>query len=267
MRFTVIASNKSTHQVSHQSALADGLRAHGIEAKLSSGTAETKYVACWGWRRGMALRAAGHEVLVMERGYLGDRFSWTSLAWNGLNGRGEFPDFPREDSRFSQNFAELKPWKNDGDYILILGQVPGDASLRGKKMMPWYERVAKRCAEIYGKPVHFRPHPLAKRRGGRDKIRNAAKSTGSLNDALAGAALAVTYNSNSAVDAVINGVPAIAMDHGSMAWDVAGHALDELVRPCREDWAASLAWKQWTIDEIASGDAVEPYIKKAISDE
>lgn len=52
------------------------------------------------------------------------------------------------------------------------------------------------------------------------------------------------------------GVPVIACDPGAMCWDVAAHGLDaEIVRPSRDAWAARLAWTQWTIDEIESGEA------------
>lgn len=265
MRFTLISSPRARHQLAHQQALAQGLRAHGVETSFSYAVAsKTKYVACWGWRAGLALRNRGHEVLVIERGYLGNRFEWSSLAWNGLNGFGRFAESPKDGGeRFKNNFAPLLPWRDGGEYVLIMGQVPGDASLRRRDLMPWYRLVAAEAAEKYGLPVHFRQHPESKRKGHSQIVSGAIKSVGNLDEALSGAALVITYNSNAAVDSVLAGVPAIAIDRGSMAWPVAGHSVGEKIIPDREIWAAEMAWKQWRLDEISSGAALTGLLKVA----
>lgn len=191
----------------------------------------------------------------MERGYLGDRFAWTSIAWNGLNGRGTFPGYPDDSTRFAENF-EMKPWKHDGDYVLMMGQVPGDASLRGRDLMPWYVDTAMKAQNAYEMPVKFRQHPQAARRGHRQSPKYTDPSIGDLSEALNGAAICVTFNSNSGVDAVLAGVPTVVADEGSMAWDVAAHRVGDIARPDRQAWANRLAWKQWTMQEIASGAAL-----------
>lgn len=258
MNFTVLASARSPHQIAHQAALVQGFRALGIPATTSSGTnSRTKFVACWGWRSGRVLRAKGFEVLVLERGYLGNRFEWTSLAWNGLNGNGKFAPTPNDGGlRFRENFKPLKPWNPQGSYILIMGQVPGDASLRGKDMMPWYAATAKEAAEHYNLPVFFRPHPEALKKGFRQIVKGTNRSRCGLDEAIAGAALVITYNSNSGVDSVLAGKPTLAMDQGSMAWPVTAHTIGAIVTPEREAWAHELAWRQWKLDEIKSGKAI-----------
>jgi hypothetical protein len=41
----------------------------------------------------------------------------------------------------------------------------------------------------------------------------------------------------------------------SMAWPMASHNLREPVRtPDRSQWAYNLAYRQWTLEEIASGE-------------
>ena len=263
MQFTVVANPRSSHQITHQQVLEQGLRRFGID--VINGNARgchTHYVACWGWRNGKELRDRGHDVLVMERGYLGDRFSWTSLAWNGLNGKGDFGTQPDDNSaRFNTHFT-MTPWRETpGEYVLVMGQVPGDASLQGKNLMPWYESVAFLAASAYGLPVHFRRHPKAAQRGITQKPRHTIPSTGTLDEALAKAHVVITYNSNSGVDAVLAGVPTITMDYGSMAWDMSGHQVGDYLKPDRTEWAAKLAWKQWSIDEIRTGVALEALLR------
>ena len=262
MRFTVVANPRAPHQIAHQKAMVQGLAAHGIEAVLNFGSpVTTSHVACWGWRHGRRLRAAGMEVLVMERGFLGDRFAWTSLAWNGLNGRGEFPEHPDDGgARFDAHYS-LQPWRNDGAYVLLMGQVPGDASLRGIDLNEWYTDAAMKANNAYEMPVLFREHPMAVRRGLNRKPRLTQPSRGTLVDALAGAAVVVTFNSNSAVDAICAGIPAVAMDEGSMAWPVAAHRIGDLLMPNRKAWAHQLAWRQWSMAEIANGTALASALK------
>lgn len=195
-------------------------------------------------------------MLVMERGYLGDRTAWTSLAWNGLNGRG-VASSAADPARFLRHFPDLlKPWReNEEGYVLLIGQLPGDLAVRHMDFNAWATLTAAGLGS-YGFDVRYRPHPLA-------ELAVPAALTGvrlmaerSLRAALEGAASCVTFNSNAAVEAVLAGVPTYAIDRGSIAWDVAAHSIYEPpVRPGREDWAARLAWRQWTAEEIAAGDA------------
>jgi hypothetical protein len=210
----------------------------------------------WGVRRQDEIarqKAAGGEVCILERGYLGDRFEWTSVSFGGgLNGRGEFRGPHEDGSRFEQHFSHLmlpwKPWR-DG-YALLIGQVPGDASIRGVNIDAWYCQSAE-ALKRYGWPdVRFRPHPLAPLLR---KPVGAQYIDGWLHEAMAGAGVVVTYNSNTGVEAALFGRPVIAMDCGSMAWDVAGHQITEIVTPDRSTWVARLAWCQFTRDEMVSG--------------
>lgn len=263
MPITIVSSSRARHQLEHQQALQEGFLTYSIEAKLeySIFSADTKYVACWGWHNGKQLRDRGHEVLVMERGYIGDRFKYTSLGWNGLNGHAEFPVHKSDNGeRFKDHGGVIKPWKREGNYALILGQVPRDASLQGKNMVPWYENIAFQIKEKYNIPVLFRQHPDLNKRGINQIVGNTEKSTGTLSEALSGALFTVCYNSNSAVDSILAGVPCIVGDEGTMAYQMCGHEVGELIYPDREQWAYDLAWKQWDIEEIKSGKALENII-------
>ncbi len=226
----------------------EGLKAHGVRVCLTHTDPSTKVIAMWGWRRAAEMRQRGHEVLVFERGYLGDRFHWTSIGWNGLNGYADFalPEVVTPD-RFLENF-ELKPWREDGHEIIIMGQVHGDASLRGSDLTKFYEGAAEQLHKQWGKPVFFREHPM-----GNNFNPKIPRIVGDLRTALERAFLVVAFNSNATVDAVINGVPTIAFDRGSMAWDVSGHDASERIMPQREAWAHRLAHCQFSPDEIKSG--------------
>jgi len=81
----------------------------------------------------------------------------------------------------------------------------------------------------------------------------------SLDNDLKNAYSVVTFNSNSAVEAIIKGVRVFAADNGSMAWNVAKKNLSDLEDPIfipdRRPWLNDLCYAQWTPAEIAEGKA------------
>lgn len=204
-------------------------------------------------------RRAGKDYLVMERGYIGDRMQWTSLGFNGLNGRAEFHAEDSPGDRWDRHFGPewLKPWKEGGDYVLLIGQVPGDASVKHSNHFGWLQWMANQIAFEYpGVPIRHRPHPINVRRRALQPIDGTEMSTRPLAEDLAGAICAVTFCSNTGVDALLAGTPVVAFDPGSMVWGMGpDNVQDPPRRPDRTQWAWDMAYKQWTWPEIESGTA------------
>lgn len=256
----VLAQSATRSDHGLRESFCEGLQRRGWQTQMSFTADPCDLLVCWGVRRQADIarqKTVGGEVCILERGYLGDRFAWTSVSFGGgLNGRGEFRGPYGDASRFERHFSHLlRAWRTDpSGYALLIGQVPGDMSIRGVDIGRWYHETHDALV-VAGWRVLFRPHPLA----GRYRQQFAGLSTveGSLSEALAGAALCVTFNSNTGVEAVLAGVPTLAMDRGSMAWDMAGHAVGQVVTPDRADWARRLAWRQWSLDEIRSGECAE----------
>jgi hypothetical protein len=250
----ILSSERAEHHVSWGGAFGDGLKRHGWRVTVSASPRPCDLLVLWGARRVetmAAQRAAGGEVAVLERGYVGERFEWASVSFGGgLNGRGEFRGPFTDGSRWVQHFGHLmQPWRdrNDGD-ILIMGQVDGDMAVANVDIHEFYRRAEHRYL-IAGFLTRFRPHPGMARRERVTLPHRALASD------LAEARAVVTWNSNSGVDAVLAGIPTVAIDEGSMAWSVAGHTLGELPpAPDRTAWAHRLAWCQWRRDEIVRGD-------------
>lgn len=254
--------NTSGHQQAHGAAMKAGLERHGVKVRFAASNQPVRgvdFAVIWGFRQ-EAVIAAAPPVLVMERGYLPDRFVWTSLGWDGLNGRARFPAPQDHGERFDAFFAQhLRPWrcKDEGDYALLIGQLAGDVATRGVNLRAWIRRTAEQL-RVAGYAVRYRPHPQTPRMQARAEEcpPDADFSTMPLEKDLADAALCVTWNSNTGVDAILAGVPTVAMDEGSMAWPVATHDVAAApIRPDRHEWCRQLSWCQWTLDEIKSGAA------------
>lgn len=81
-------------------------------------------------------------------------------------------------------------------------------------------------------------------------------------DVLASAHVVITHGSSAAIDAVINGVPAVALSRCAASPVTASRVEDVKLAPFPSDearfhWACNLAWCQWTLAEFASGEAWE----------
>lgn len=221
------------------------------EVKISDSSAPI--VCCRGWKEGLLWRKRGKEVLVIERGFTEDRNNWTHVGWNGLNNNANFClPLNLDLTRVREQFV-LQPWLKDKEsYVVIAGQVPGDSSLGGRNLTSWYENLARQLESHYKLPVYFKHHPACYRQN-KFFYPNLPAYQESLQTACEEAKLIATWNSNSAVDAVIAGCPALTFDKGSMAWDVTGHKISELIRPCRASWAVKLSHCQWSKAELKAG--------------
>lgn len=259
MKTVIVANPNAEHQRAWGQSFANGLERHGIAASVQDAAAPCDLLVLWGVRNIAAIKdqkERGGDVCIIERGYLGDRFKWSSVSFGGkLNGRAEFRGVQKDSARFNRNFLHLMDeWQRRKGYALLIGQVPGDMSIAGVNMHRWYVDIAAelKTAEY---EVRYRHHPVATDRGfqGRE-IPGAPAIGGTLKEAFSGAALVVTFNSNTAVESVLAGIPTVATDRGSMAWDVSGHAPGDVLTPQRMAWASELAWKQWTLEEMSSGE-------------
>ena len=190
-------------------------------------------------------RKAGLDVLVLETGYLkrGDGpDDYYAAGWNGLNGRADFRNAESPPDRFDALMIHVKQWREHGEHIIVCGQVPWDASVDHLDYKAW-RRKTLATLEGHGRRVIYKEHP-------------ALEPGPPLHTFLKDAWAVVTLNSNSAVEAAIEGIPVFAFDIGSMAWEIAEHDLEALGNPKTPDraqWLANLAYAQWTPSELSQG--------------
>jgi|TARA_Y100000034_G_scaffold133845_1_gene200616 hypothetical protein len=263
----VVYRSKGPWTFEWNDAFLTGLKAHGINAEdvPSNQIRPSDVAVVWAHKHPnlFALQKEhGGRYLVMERGYVGDRYRYTSLGFDGLNGHAIFPRANDGGERWASLFSQyLKPWcpVEDG-YILLCGQVPGDASLGQMDHAAWLVRVKKNLQQK-GYEVRFRPHPQAVFGRPVAECYGVDIGPGSgrpLEIDLCEARGVMAFNSNSTLDGVLAGIPAVVCDAGGMARPVAGHNLDDgFIQPDRTAWCHDLAFTQWAKAEIESGLAWE----------
>lgn len=211
------------------------------------------------WPRGKIFRQQREknlDVIVLETGYVnrgdGENHHYAA-GFNGLNGRADFKNKSMGAERWEKLGVSLKPYSR-GNKVILCSQVPWDASVENHNHLHWVTETAQKLKTITTRPIVFRPHPLAKLA----PIEGCEFSTRPLVEDLKDAHCVVTYNSNSAVEALIEGKPVFAFDPGSMVWDLANKDLRDIDEPkClgRQQWANELAFTQWNLAEMREGKA------------
>jgi hypothetical protein len=201
------------------------------------------------------------------------------IGLNGfLNGQGEFNNENCNDERI-KNYGELYQWtgwkQNANGNILILLQLPGDASLRESNHGEWLLDTIEELRKITQREIRIRFHPAMSEKGhenffgdvGKIVFKNYPKIVWSdgigrtLQDDLKEAKTCVTYSSGSAIDSIVYGIPTIAIDEGNFAYPISSKTLDAVEEPILADaetvnqWLQNLSYCQWNRIEMSNGRA------------
>lgn len=202
------------------------------------------------WNRGervapfaKAYEDAGARVLVVENGYVGRDHAGRQLfaiAQGHHSGAGLWRE--GDDDRWSRLGIEPAAWRSGGHEIVVLPQrgigEPGVAM-----PMDWADDVVRRLRAVTDRPIRVRRHPGKERPDPTPDLLNAWA--------------AVTWASGAAVKAIVAGVPVF---HEMRRWvgaPAARFGISNIEDPFRGDrlpMLRRLAWAQWTIEEIRSGE-------------
>jgi len=201
-------------------------------------------------------------IVVIELGWLGDRTQHFQFGFGGLSGRAQYYYPPEAVAKQRFNRVGIMPAaqrrKYPDDYILICGQVPWDTAVQHIDYLKWVYNTIDEVKEKTHRTIVFRPHPKAPTAVDRSVInsKGVRLSVGSLEKDLKSARCVIAYNSNSALESLVRGVPTITMDPGSMVHDLTQHTLDGLEHPIFPDSQllynrlVQIANSQWTFDEL-----------------
>ena len=151
------------------------------------------------------------------------------------------PEFECESDRFEATGLKVKQsgGKKDG-YALVCGQMPMDAAVFDHDHAQWINDQLER----YDNAV-YREHP----RGG-VKVKGAKTANGALTDALAGARLVVTHNSNVGHEALLAGVPVVCSECAPYNC-LSAEKIPSVAQ--RKRYFNRAAYGQWLWSELADG--------------
>ena len=246
-------------------AFAQGLRAAGHEVSLEPpGRCDRDtLLVIWNRYGGMhetarKVEAGGGTVIVAENGYLGrggtqpkfdvhpggpqpHHYYSVALGWH--NGRGRWVYGGPE--RFAALGVKLKDWRTAGEHVLVC---PNRSFGVGEQVMPtdWADRTAARLGKSTMRRIVIRRHP------GNDSPKRPLAAD------LANAWAVVIWSSGAGVHALIDGIPVFCEAPYWILKGAAAHGpIDAPVLPdamTRQAHFEYMAWAQWTLKEIESGE-------------
>lgn len=190
-------------------------------------------------------KARGAQVLVCENGYLTPpgQPGMYAVSLGAHNGAGRIP--AGDSSRWRALGIEPKPWRKEGDHILVCQQRSiGSRQMASPHM--WHQKAVERLKRWTKRPIRVRPHP-GNRSGGVPLERD-----------LKGAWACVIWGSAAGVRSLVEGVPVFYEAPRWICSDAALPLRDWIEHPlCNDAWREKalhrMAWGQWQYAEIATG--------------
>jgi hypothetical protein len=158
----------------------------------------------------------------------------------------------------------LKPYRTQGNHILICLQRNGGWSMRGLDVLAWLDITIRQIQSYSNRPIVVRAHPGDKKIRSilNIKYKNTLLSTEEkLVDDLQNAWATVVYNSSPSVASLIEGIPTFLTDPQptySQTFGVANINLNKIENPLmpdRQQWIERLAMCHWSFNELKSGEA------------
>ena len=195
---------------------------------------------------------------------IGRRHNYYRVGLNHyLNNLAEFNNKDCKPDRFNKLGLSIKPWRTNGEHILVLGQNLNDASLLGADMDLWVTTTIRHLLRITKRPIVFRDHPENSNkirevisRNFHDTKQVEYDENMTIRDSLQNAHCCVAYTSGSSLDAILDGVPVIPTSQYNFVWEISSHSINDIENPKlgeREQLLYNLAYAQWSVQEIQKG--------------
>ncbi len=214
-------------------------------------------------------QAAGIPLLYIDKGYhrvtaeWGGKYmaAWWRMCWNATHPTAYFMDTPRAPDRWRRHRIRIVRNASRGERIVILGSSEKfHLSERLPHPTTWTQEIVDGIRRRTPMEIIYRPKPSWT---GAEPIKGAEFSHGwktAIRRDLEGAFCSVTYGSIASVDSILAGVPCVVLGN-AVARPISSTSIKDILNPIwesqarREQWAANLAYCQFTPDEIASGVA------------
>ena len=207
----------------------------------------------------------GRKVIVLEVGGIKRGTTW-KVGLNGINRTAYFGDKDNDRARADSLGLVCKPWRPNGNFILICGQ--HDKSLQWRdmpRMSNWFLNTYDEIRKHTNRPIIFRSHPRCRlehiERGLKHVYRQEPRHVNGTYDSFDmgfdNIHCTISYSSNPGIHSVIEGVPAFVSTH-SLAYDVANdidflYDIENPLMPDRTQWLNDYAHTEYTVEEISAG--------------
>ena len=215
-------------------------------------------------------------TIVLEVGGINRGTTW-KVGLNGINRDAYFGEQDNDRSRADHLGLVCKPWRSNGDFILICGQHDKSLQWQGMpRMSNWFLETYDEIRKYTQRPIVFRPHPRCRldhiERGLKNVYRqepnHIANTYDNFDMGFDNVWATVSYSSNPGTHSCINGVPAFVSTH-SLAYSAGNdidflHDIENPMMPERQQWLNDYAHTEYTIEEISQGLALKNLTNRLI---
>jgi len=211
--------------------------------------------------------------------FVSDEERYFSVGLNGIKGRAKYFNTDSPSDRWEKRGLRTKPWRVDGDHVLIIGQSKKGAGLLhvGSKALDerekywntpsdYYEDLPRRIRKFApNRKILFRGHMTGASIAPSYTLENmeafetSVENHVPISEHLKNAWCAITRTSNGAVDALLEGIPVITEDRVCLAHSVAENSIkkiDSIKSPPMSSyvqWLYDMAYVEWSLDEMRKG--------------
>ncbi len=239
------------------------------------------------------IKKQNKKILVLEQPVFRKNLSLNDLnnfyfrlgLWHYAYNLGDFKNKKSPDDRWkiiqNEQDIEVKPWRNSGEYILILLQNPIDTSLNSlikkyKTYPKWLDDTISQIRKFSDQEIVIRKHPGFIKSGRFNNLNfltekyrrvsfsknihggNITNGGDNLYKDFSCAKLVVGYNSNSLVEAICEGIPTVTLSEEGFSYPVSYKEINKKIlnTKCdidRKQWLYDCSYAQWKMSEINQG--------------
>lgn len=205
-------------------------------------------------------KTPGHAAMYIDLGYWGRReggrfTGYHKIAINDRHPTRYLMDLPMPPDRFSRFGVQIEPWAAKGPTILLAGMGDKGAIAEGYAPEEFERWAIAEIRKYTDRPIVYRPKPSWKDAKPIPGV-GWSPRTVPIETELRQAWAVVTHHSNVGVDAAIAGVPVFTVAGVAKYLSMPSLAAIDSVYASpfdRHQWAANLAYTQWSIDEMRAG--------------
>jgi len=281
MKFSLFSNHGALNSKPVFEAFAQGIKNLGHDVVLHDLNAD--YYVIWSvlWQGRMRgnqeiwnlAKKLKKPVIILEVGSLIRGVTW-KIGLNHINAHGyDFDNFEIDFQRSKKLGLSLKPWRKNGEKIVIFGQhTKSELWSNRPPLEVWLKNTIVEIKKHTSRPIFFRPHPRDRIFNKTDDffISNPIKIPNSHDvydheSELSNTWCSVNVCSGTGMQSIIEGVP-VFCEKDSLAWPVSIQKIENIGNPTlpdREVWFEHICHTEWTLDEIATGKPILNFVAKS----
>lgn len=273
MKFSLFVNYGALNSKPVFSAFKTGIEQHGHSFVLNEMEADVAVIWSMLWSGRMKqnkqvwehYRNKNKPVIILEVGAL-DRNNLWKIAVNSIDNTGYFGPINNSSNRKNKLKLFEKPWKQSQNIIVACQNSNSHLWNNMPNQEIWLSDTINQIKKFTDRPIVIRSHPrcLVNIKRSDIIVQNPQKISNTYDsydfeESLKSAWALVNHNSNPGIISAINGTP-VFVNSSSLASSVGNISFSQINNPQMPDrtqWLNDIAYTEWNLDEIESGEPLD----------